>query len=77
MKHLGGESIAALLGGHIQLYTGDVSEMTGHLETGDNFDIVLTSIVVLVRFPTCCPKTRYAVVSRTWPSLLACVDVNP
>ena len=30
----GGESIAALLGGSIQVYTGDVAEMSAHLEAG-------------------------------------------
>ena len=30
----GGESIAALLGGSIQVYTGDVAEMTAHLDAG-------------------------------------------
>lgn len=30
----GGESIAALLGGSIQVYTGDVAEMTSHLDAG-------------------------------------------
>ncbi len=30
----GGESIAALLGGSIQVYTGDVAEMTSHLGAG-------------------------------------------
>ncbi len=30
----GGESIAALLGGNIQVYTGDVAEMAAHLEAG-------------------------------------------
>lgn len=30
----GGESKAALLGGHIDVFPGDVSEMTGELETG-------------------------------------------
>lgn len=31
----GGEAITQLLGGHIQAYTGDVSEVQGHLEAGD------------------------------------------
>ena len=30
----GGESIAAILGGNIQVYTGDVAEMAAHLEAG-------------------------------------------
>lgn len=30
----GGESIAALLGGSIQVYTGDVAEMAAHLDAG-------------------------------------------
>lgn len=30
----GGESIAALLGGHIDVYPGDVSEMKAHLDSG-------------------------------------------
>ncbi|RRJ84200.1 Bug family tripartite tricarboxylate transporter substrate binding protein [Aestuariirhabdus litorea] len=30
----GGEAIAALLGGHIQIYPGDVGEMVGQLEAG-------------------------------------------
>lgn len=30
----GGEAIAALLGGSIQVYTGDVAEMTAHLDAG-------------------------------------------
>ena len=30
----GGDAIAALLGGSIQVYTGDVAEMAPHLETG-------------------------------------------
>lgn len=30
----GGESIAALLGGSIQVYTGDVAEMASHLDAG-------------------------------------------
>jgi putative tricarboxylic transport membrane protein len=30
----GGESIAALMGGHIQVYTGDVAEMSGRMEDG-------------------------------------------
>lgn len=30
----GGESIAALLGGHIDVYPGDVSEMKAHLDAG-------------------------------------------
>ncbi|MEQ8481116.1 MAG: tripartite tricarboxylate transporter substrate-binding protein [Hoeflea sp.] len=30
----GGESIAALLGGSIQVYTGDVAEMSSHLDAG-------------------------------------------
>ena len=31
----GGEAITQILGGHIQAYTGDVSEVQGHLEAGD------------------------------------------
>ncbi len=31
----GGESIAALLGGSIQVYTGDVGEMASHMDSGD------------------------------------------
>ncbi len=31
----GGEAITQVLGGHIQAYTGDVSEVQGHLESGD------------------------------------------
>ncbi|HPE62285.1 MAG TPA: tripartite tricarboxylate transporter substrate-binding protein [Thiolinea sp.] len=31
----GGESIAALLGDNIQVYTGDVAEMAAHLDAGD------------------------------------------
>lgn len=30
----GGESMAALLGGHIQVFTGDLSELRSHLESG-------------------------------------------
>lgn len=30
----GGEAITQVLGGHIQAYTGDVSEVQGHLESG-------------------------------------------
>jgi len=30
----GGEAITQLLGGHVQAYTGDVSEIQGHLESG-------------------------------------------
>lgn len=30
----GGESLAALLGGHIKVYTGDLSELSSHLESG-------------------------------------------
>ena len=31
----GGEAITQLLGGHVQAYSGDVSEIQGHLEAGD------------------------------------------
>jgi len=30
----GGEAITQLLGGHVQAYTGDISEVQGHLESG-------------------------------------------
>jgi putative tricarboxylic transport membrane protein len=30
----GGESLAALLGGHIKVYTGDLSELSSHLDSG-------------------------------------------
>lgn len=31
----GGEAITQLIGGHVQAYTGDVSEVQGHLEAGN------------------------------------------
>ncbi|MBY0338052.1 MAG: tripartite tricarboxylate transporter substrate binding protein [Acetobacteraceae bacterium] len=63
----GGQSMAALLGGHIQVFPGDASEVRGQLEAGE---IRLLAVLAANRLPgafAAVPTAREQGVEVEWP----------